>query len=317
MTRLSSALTGAGGSMAALAAHASAAAVAAATAAAERGQPSSSSLASALSTPLVIDDATTDVLSASASPPVRAPSPAPRLVPHAPPTSVVGGDDLRYASSPEPWSRETSFDDARVEGCCGTVEWISPPGDGSGGGGGGGGGGLGASASGSDDGRDWSAGRRAQGRRAGLSGRLPSAEAPQAPPAPLVHDEEVLDCRGRGDAAGGLLSGAERRAPAVATKATPSSSLFGNDNARWSPSPSAEPPRTPPHASGNSSTGSDGTGNGSLAFKRRSGHPEQRRRPPAAAGEDDERRHGSQCPFVDPVARGMGAIVDSSYDGDE
>ena len=105
-------------------------------------------------------------------------------------------------------------------------------------------------------------------------------------------------------------------APAVATKATPSSSLFGNDNARRSPSPSAEPPRTPPHASGNGSTGSDGTGNGSLAFKRRSGHlssDDDLR----GSSEDDERRHGSQCPFVDPVARGMGAIVDSSYDGDE
>ena len=314
MTRLSSALTGAGGSMAALAAHASAAAVAAATAAAERGQPSSSSLASALSTPLVIDDATTDVLSASASPPVRAPSPAPRLVPHAPPTSVVGGDDLRYASSPEPWSRETSFDDARVEGCCGTVEWISPPGDGSGGGGGGGG--LGASASGSDDGRDWSP-------AVVLKGAALVSPAGSPPPRHRRHHQHLsfMTKRCSTAEAGGTppaVSSLVRNvaAPAVATKATPSSSLFGNDNARWSPSPSAEPPRTPPHASGNSSTGSDGTGNGSLAFKRRSGHlssDDDLR----GSSEDDERRHGSQCPFVDPVARGMGAIVDSSYDGDE
>lgn len=330
MTRLSSALTGAGGSMAALAAQASAAAsaaaAAAATAASERQQQqASSSLVSALSTPLVIDDATTYVVSASPSPspssPARALSPAPRLAvpqPYAPPTNVdVVGGDLLYASSPEPWSRETSFDDALpLEGCgVGVVEWISPPGDGSSGS---------LNGSGSDDNSTGSspavvlkgaalvspAGsplprhRRHNQHLSFMTKRCSTADAGTPPPVSLMRNN----------------NGAA--ATAATSAAAGSASLFKN---RRSPSPSAEPPRTPPHVSRAEGGGGAAAGginsNGSFAFKRGSNlrHDLSSSNADLRGGseDDDERRHGSQCPFVDPVARGVGAIVDSSYDADE
>ena len=314
MSRLSSALTGAGGSMAALAAHASAAAVAAATAAASASaeREHSSSLSSALSTPLVIDDA-------SAAPsPVRAPSPAPRLLlaPYAPPnTNVINvqhNHDLRYASSPEPWSRERSFDDAREGGCGGgVVEWISLPGDGSNSGSGGSSGSLGANGSGSDDN---------SGPSVVLKGAALVSPAGSPPPRHRRHNQHLSFMTKR-------CSTAECGTPppvslmrdvvAPTVVATKTTSLFNNSNMRRSPSPSLEPPRTPPHGANNDSSNINSS-NGSFAFK----HSNLRHHLSSSdedlrSSEYDERRHGSQCPFVDPVARGVGAIVDSSYDGDE
>ena len=329
MTRLSSALTGAGGSMAALAAQASAAASAAAAAAANAAtERKASSLASALSTPLVIDDATTDVSAAAASPcpsPARTLSPAPRLAsPYAPPTDVVevvggGGGDLRYASSPEPWSRETSFDDAHLDGGGGgVVEWISPPGDGSSGSLGGGNG----SGSGSDD------NSRASSPAVVLKGAALVSPAGSPLPRHRRHNQHLSFMTKRcstADAGTPPPASLMRHvaAPATATSAA-SSSLFKN---RRSPSPSAEPPRTPPHASrgeGGAAAGANGgssgniNSNGSFAFKRGNlRHDLSSSNEDLRGSEDDERRHGSQCPFVDPVARGVGAIVDSSYDADE
>ena len=346
MTRLSSALTGAGGSMAALAAQASAAASAAAAAAANANanerEASSSLLSSALSTPLVIDDATTDAAAAAASSPARASSPAPRLAPppYAPPTTsvidVVQGGELRYgSSSPEPWSRETSFDDAHgcvggvgVGGGGGVVEWISPPGDGSSGS-------LG-SGSGSDD------NSRGSSPAVVLKGAAIFSPAGSPPPRHRRHNQHLSFMTKRCSTADAgtpppvsSLMMRSVAAPAVTaatatSAATSSSSLFKN---RRSPSPSAEPPRTPPHASRGGAGGGGGAAtaaagansinsNGSFAFKRGS----NLRRDLSSSNEDlrggsseeeDERRHGSQCPFVDPVARGVGAIVDSSYDADE
>lgn len=322
MTRLSSALTGAGGSMAALAAQASGAAAAAAAAAAKESR-------AALSTPLVIDDATNDAAAAAAAAAVsvpRAASSVPRAAAYSPPPNLNNGD-LRYASSPEPWSWETSFDD------CGAVEWISLPGDGSsdslGGVGGGG--------SGSDGGGDRSTNSRDSSPAVVLKGAALVSPAGSPPPRHRRHNQHLSFMTRRcSTAEAGTppppASMAAVRGVAVATtatpptttlaKATPSSSSVSGNRKR-SPSPSAEPPMTPPSASRGGGAGENSSGNingrgigsGSFAFKRNlhlSSDDDLR----SSCSEDDDRRHGSQCPFVDPVARGLGAILDSSYDGD-
>jgi hypothetical protein len=326
MTRLSSALTGAGGSMAALAAQASAAASAAAAAASAsiaEERDSSGSLSSALSTPLVIDDAmtTTEV-------PPRGASPAPRF--YSPPQNHRhngSNDDMFFASpSPEPWSsRETSFDDPRVGG---TVEWISPPGDGSSGslGSGSGGGGASGSGSGSGSGSDDSNNNNVV---VVLKGAALVSPAGSPPPRHRRHNQHLSFMTKR-------CSTAEAGTPpppqvsfarkvetnSATTTTTTNASLFKNGNggsSSRSPSPSAEPPRTPPSAHDNTILNSAG----SFAFYKRNSNlrrpmsDDDLRGSSSSEGDDDVRRQGSQCPFVDPVARGVGAIVDSSYDGDE